>query len=77
MAISISSKGKKLKDDLEHGGVLGSAYLASFNDHQRGGLVNAIAAAIHALDVDTNKLHENNLTIAASLTSSSISITIS
>lgn len=77
MAISISSKGKKLKDDLEHGGVLGAAYLASFNDHQKTGLIQAVAACINALDVDANKLHENNLTIAASLTSSSISITIS
>lgn len=77
MAISISSKGKKLKDDLEHGGVLGAAYLASFNDRQKTGLINAVAACIEALDVDTNKLHENNLTIAASLTTSSISITIS
>ena len=77
MAISISSKGKKLKDDLEHGGVLGAAYLAAFNDHQKTGLIAAIAAAINALDVDKNGLHENNLTIAASLTTSSITIQIS
>jgi len=77
MAISISSKGKKLRDDLEHGGLLGAAYLASFNDRQKTGLIYAIDAAIAALDVDKNALHETSLTIAASLTSNSITITIS
>ena len=77
MAISISSKGKKLKDDLEHGGILSSAYLGALNDRQKTGLVNAVAACIEALDVDRNHLHESNLTIAASLTTSSISISIS
>lgn len=77
MAISISSKGKTLKDDLEHGGVTSATYLGAFNDRQKGALVSAIHAAIAALDVDTNHLHNTSLTIAASLTSSSISITIS
>lgn len=77
MAISISSKGKSLKDDLEHGGLLSAAYLGTFNDRQKTGLINAVAACIEALDVDTNHLHASNLTIAASLTTSSISITIS
>lgn len=77
MAISISSKGKTLKDDLEHGGIEGAAYLKNFNDRQKGALKYAIAGAIDALDVDTNALHGTSLTIAASLTTNSVSITIS
>lgn len=77
MAISISSKGSTLKDDLNAGKIRDSSYLTGFNDKQRTGLINAIMACIHALDVDGNKLHNTSLTIAASLTSSSITVQIS
>ena len=77
MAISISSTGRNLHHDLNEAKISGNAYLASFKDKQKGGLEKAIDACIAALDVDTNGLHGQSLTIGASLTTSSISITIS
>ena len=77
MAISISSTGKNLHQDMNEFKISSNSYLNSFNDKQRGALEKAIDACIAALDVDTNKLHNNSLTIGASLTTSSISITIS
>jgi len=77
MAISITSKGRTLKDDLEHGGVAANAYLKTFNDRQKGKFINAIAAVCDAMDVDTNGTHATSFTIAASLASNSCSITIS
>jgi hypothetical protein len=77
MAISISSKGYKLKDDLEHANVAGNSYLGSFNDAQRGALVEALAACIKALDPDRNGKLGNSFTMAASLTATSVTVSIS
>ena len=77
MAISISSTGRNLHHDLNEAKIGGSAYLASFKDDQKGALEKAIDACIVALGVDRNGLHSTNLTVGASLTTSSISITIS
>lgn len=77
MAISISSKGRTLHHDLNEAKISGNAYLGAFKDKQKGALEQAIDACIVALDVDTNGLHNTSLTIAASLTTSSINISIS
>jgi hypothetical protein len=77
MAISISSKGKTLKQDLEEAKLDGNAYLANLNGKQRSGIINAMAACANALDVDGNALHNTSLTMAASLTTSMITVTIS
>ena len=77
MAISISSKGKTLRDDLEHSDAQFSSYIGTMHDNRRSALKDAIRACIAALDVDGNNLHSTSLTIAASLTNNSITVTIS
>lgn len=77
MAISISSKGKTLRDDLEHSGAQFETYIGTMHDNRKAALKNAIAACAAALDVDGNQLHNTSLTIAASLTNNSITVTIS
>lgn len=77
MAVSISSTGKNLHNDFNQAKLDGLAYLGTIPNHQRGLFINAIDAAIAAMDVDTNHTHSTSFTIAASLTNNSISISIS
>lgn len=77
MAISVSTTGKNLHHDANEAKIASQTYLKDFRDKQRGGLEKAIDACIAALDVDANGLHNTSLTIAASLTSNSITISIS
>lgn len=77
MAISISSKGKNLRDDLEHNGAQFGTYIGTMHDNRTSAFKDAIRACIAALDVDGNNTHNTTFTIAASLTNNSISITIS
>lgn len=78
MAISISTKGKTVHDDLEH------AIEAQWNSNngtmradRKAALSQAINAAARAMDVDGNNLHNTSFTIAATLTNNSVSISIS
>ena len=78
MAISISTKGRTIRDDLEHS--LDSQWKTNngtFHENRKAALANAINAAAAAMDVDTNNLHGTNFTIAATLTNNSVSISIS
>jgi len=77
MAISIASKGRNLRDDLEHNDSQFGTYIGTMHDNRKSALKDAIRACIVALDVDGNNLHATNLTIAASLTNNSITVTIS
>lgn len=77
MAVNISSTGKNMHHDLNQAKLDGIAYLNGFTNHQRGAFINAIDHAIAAMDVDTNRTHNNSFTIAASLASNSLTITIS
>lgn len=77
MAVSISSTGKELHNDLNKNKLDGLAYLGTLPNHQRSAFINAIDSAIAALGVDENHLHSTSLTIAASITNNSVSITIS
>lgn len=77
MAVSISSTGKNLHHDFNEAKLDGIAYLGNFSNRQRSAFIAAIDAAIAAMDVDTNKTHATSFTIAASLASNSVSITIS
>lgn len=76
-SVSVSSTGKLLHNDLNAAKLKDNSNLSSFNDKQRSGVINAVLAAIAALDVDGNKLHNNSLTIAVTLTTSAITIQIS
>jgi hypothetical protein len=78
MAFSISTKGKSIRDDLEHAiQTQWATNNGTYHDGRRAALAQAVNACAQALDVDGNNLHATSFTIAATVTNSSVTVSIS